>query len=104
VAFVISTGCIDIKDKACLSECPVDAIYEGARMSYIHPDECIDCGACKPLCPQDAIYYEPELPESLAHFAAINAEFFRTVGSPGSALDINMTDQDHPAVQAAARP
>lgn len=23
---------------------------------YIKPDECIDCGACQPVCPNNAIY------------------------------------------------
>jgi NAD-dependent dihydropyrimidine dehydrogenase PreA subunit len=76
VAFVITAGCVDIKDKTCLDVCPVDCIYEGDRMTYINPDECIDCGACEPTCPQEAIYYAPDLPADLAHFANVNAEFF----------------------------
>ena len=32
-------------------------------MLYIHPDECVDCGACEPVCPVEAIYYEDDLPE-----------------------------------------
>jgi NAD-dependent dihydropyrimidine dehydrogenase PreA subunit len=42
-------------DRSCLEECPVDCVYEGDRKLYIHPDECIDRGACEPVCPQDAI-------------------------------------------------
>ena len=42
VTYVIAEPCVDIKDKACIEECPVDCIYEGARMLYIHPDECVD--------------------------------------------------------------
>ncbi|WP_264005705.1 indolepyruvate ferredoxin oxidoreductase subunit alpha, partial [Mycolicibacterium sphagni] len=48
VTYVIAEPCVDVKDKACIEECPVDCIYEGARMLYIHPDECVDCGACEP--------------------------------------------------------
>ena len=53
--------CVDLKDRACVDECPVDCIYEGERMLYIHPDECVDCGACEPVCPVEAIYYEDDV-------------------------------------------
>ena len=49
MSFVITEACVDVNDRRCLTECPVDCIYEGAHMLYIHPDECIDCGACEPL-------------------------------------------------------
>ena len=58
MTYVIAEPCVDVKDKACIDECPVDCIYEGDRMLYIHPDECVDCGACEPVCPVEAIYYE----------------------------------------------
>ena len=72
--FVITAPCIDILDKACVSQCPVDCIYEGDRMLYIHPDECVDCGACEPVCPQEAIYYDEEVPEQWKDYKALNAE------------------------------
>ena len=58
MTYIIALPCVDLKDKACIEECPVDCIYEGDRMLYIHPDECVDCGACEPVCPVEAIYYE----------------------------------------------
>jgi NAD-dependent dihydropyrimidine dehydrogenase PreA subunit len=51
-----------VKDKACVDECPVDCIYEGTRMLYIQPDECVDCAACEPVCPVVAIFYEDDVP------------------------------------------
>ena len=51
MAYVIAEPCRDVKDKACVDECPVDCTYEGPRMLYIHPDECVDCDACVPVCP-----------------------------------------------------
>ena len=46
MTYVIAQPCVDVKDRACVDECPVDCIYEGARSLYIHPEECVDCGAC----------------------------------------------------------
>ncbi len=63
MTYTIAEPCVDLKDKACIEECPVDCIYEGARMLYIHPDECVDCGACEPVCPVEAIYYEDDVPD-----------------------------------------
>jgi len=62
--FVITDPCIGTKDTACVDVCPVDCIhprkdepeFESAPMLFIHPDECIDCGACVPACPVSAIY------------------------------------------------
>ena len=48
MTYIITQPCVDVLDKACIEECPVDCIYEGERMLYIHPDECVDCGACEP--------------------------------------------------------
>mgnify|MGYP002508366881 CR=1 FL=1 len=62
MAYVIAQPCVDVKDKACVDECPVDCIYEGLRSLYINPNECVDCGACEPVCPTEAIFYEDDLP------------------------------------------
>ena len=62
MAYIIAEPCINGKDKACVEVCPVDCIYEGETMLYIHQDECIDCGACEPVCPVKAIFAEDETP------------------------------------------
>lgn len=85
MAYVISEGCLDVKDRTCLDNCPVDRISEGNRMVHGHPDEYIDCGACEPLCPEDAIYFEPQPPNEFDQYAAISAELLTGVGSPGGA-------------------
>jgi NAD-dependent dihydropyrimidine dehydrogenase PreA subunit len=99
MTYVITQNCVDLLDKTCVGECPVDCIYEGSRMLYIQPEECIDCGACEPVCPVEAIYYEPDVPEELGHYTAVNAEFFSETGSPGGA-DGGRTGTDHPVVAA----
>jgi ferredoxin len=81
MAYVIAEPCIDVKDKACVEVCPVDCIYEGPNQLFIHPDECIDCGACEPVCPVTAIFVEDETPEQWKHFIALNKQFF--VDNPG---------------------
>jgi NAD-dependent dihydropyrimidine dehydrogenase PreA subunit len=81
MAYVIAEPCIDVKDKACVEVCPVDCIYEGPNQLLIHPDECIDCGACEPVCPVKAIFVEDETPEQWQHFIALNKQFF--VDNPG---------------------
>jgi len=74
---VIAEPCVNVKDKSCVAVCPVDCIYEGETMLYIHPDECIDCGLCIPECPVDAIFTEDELPEQWRNYTQINADFFK---------------------------
>jgi NAD-dependent dihydropyrimidine dehydrogenase PreA subunit len=108
MTYVIGLPCVDVKDRACVEECPVDCIYEGARMLYIHPDECVDCGACEPVCPVEAIYYEDDLPEDLQPYREDNAAFFNEtlpgrdepLGSPGGAAKVGALDVDTPLVAA----
>jgi ferredoxin len=87
--YIIAEPCIDVKDTACVDACPVDCIhpkkdttYEDGRPTfeqvpqlYIDPTECIDCGACVPVCPVAAIFAEADLPEKWNHFIAINASY-----------------------------
>ena len=84
VAYVICEPCVGIKDTACVDVCPVDCIhprkdekgYETAEMLYIHPVECIDCGACVPACPVEAILPMDEIPRRWNAFPGKNAEFY----------------------------
>ena len=72
MTYVIAEPCVDVKDKTCVEECPVDCIYEGDRKLYINPKECIDCGACEPECPVEAIFPEDALPAKWEAFVKIN--------------------------------
>ena len=94
MTYVIAEPCVDVLDKACIEECPVDCIYEGERMLYIHPDECVDCGACEPVCPVEAIFYEDDLPDKWRDYTQANADFFEELGSPGGASKVGKTDND----------
>ena len=71
MAYIITRLCRDCVDTGCVAVCPVDCIYEHTgsdketfpNQLYIHPDECIDCGACEPECPWQAIFEEVAVPE-----------------------------------------
>jgi NAD-dependent dihydropyrimidine dehydrogenase PreA subunit len=99
LTYVIALPCVDLKDKTCIEECPVDCIYEGDRMLYIHPDECVDCGACEPVCPVEAIAYEDDVSEDNKPFTAAARELFGHVGSPGGATKTGVLT-DPPYVHA----
>jgi ferredoxin len=107
MTYVIASPCIDVKDGACQKACPVECIYEGGRMMYIHPGECIDCGVCLSVCPVMAIHVDDALPAEEAAFLAVNAEFFGPEvtgwGSPRGADDRYKTTLDHPVVASRNR-
>ncbi|MEU8637871.1 ferredoxin [Amycolatopsis sp. NPDC048633] len=100
MTYVIAEPCVDLLDKACIDECPVDCIYEGERMLYIHPDECVDCGACEPVCPVEAIYYEDDVPDNWSDYTKANVDFFDELGSPGGASKVGKTAHDPAFVKA----
>ncbi len=102
---MIASTCIDVKDGPCQDVCQDESIYEGGRMMYIHPVECISCGLCLSVCPVDAIFSEDELPEHERRFQAVNEEFFGPDvtgwGAPGGASEKYRTELDHAEVAAA---
>ena len=106
MAFVICEPCVDVKDTACVDVCPVDCIYEfeGANQLYIHPVECIDCAACEPECPVEAIFPDANVPSQWQSYIDVNRTYFDThptdtaVGRGGAAT----SDDDAPA--EATRP
>ena len=94
MAYIIAEPCINVKDKACVEVCPVDCIYEGDTMLYIHPEECIDCGACEPECPVEAIFPEDALPEKWEPFVRINAAFNAGMETVNGLADEYATEHD----------
>jgi NAD-dependent dihydropyrimidine dehydrogenase PreA subunit len=112
MAFVIGAACVDIMDRSCIQECPVDCIYEGGRKLYINPDECIDCGACEPACPVSAIAPDTDVPAEDEAFVADNAAFFLTVlpgraqplGNPGGAKRLGAVGADTDLVHSLPVP
>jgi len=76
MTYVITEPCIGTKDQSCVEVCPVDCIYDGGDQFLINPEECIDCGACEPECPVEAIYPEDEVPDDMEKYTAKNADYF----------------------------
>lgn len=74
MAYVVAEPCIKCKYTDCVEVCPVNCFYEGTNFLVIHPEECIDCGACEPVCPTKAIFPEADLPQKWQEFTALNAE------------------------------
>ena len=62
MTYVVTESCIRCKYTDCVDVCPVDCFREGPNMLVIDPDECIDCGACIPECPVEAIYADTDVP------------------------------------------
>lgn len=79
MAYVIAEPCIGVKDTACMKVCPVDCIFgtEADVMLYIQPDECIDCGACVPECPVNAIFPADQVPPQWKSYIQKNADYFK---------------------------
>lgn len=100
MTFVITEPCIDTQDKSCVGECPVDCIYEGDRMMYIHPEECIDCGACVDVCPVSAIFMDVDLKGDSQHYLARANTVFAELGMPGGAKRHGPLGTDHPDITA----
>ena len=106
--YVITSKCIDVSDQSCVEECPVDCIYVGDRKLYINPKECIDCGACEPVCPVEAISQDRRVPEEDKEFVEDNRRFFVEVlpgrdaplGAPGGARKVGEIGVDTPFVAA----
>ena len=74
MTYVVTQHCVDCKYTDCVTVCPVDAFHEADRILFINPDTCVNCDACVPACPIEAIYSEENLPAKFQHYIELNAE------------------------------
>jgi NAD-dependent dihydropyrimidine dehydrogenase PreA subunit len=94
MAFVVTQACVDVKDRSCIQVCPADCLFEGDRMMYINPDQCINCGACEAVCPTQAIRFDDELEGDDAVFLEVNAQFFEGLDISGGGRKLGRIDHD----------
>lgn len=76
---VVTEPCIGCKNTACVTVCPVNCFHEDDLMLVIDPVECIDCGACVPECPTQAIFPAARVPKPWKHYIQLNAEKAKTL-------------------------
>ena len=77
MTFVVTSNCNGCRFTDCVAVCPVECFHGDDKMLYIDPDECIDCGACVPACPVEAIFALDETPDKWKAFIPKNSEFFQ---------------------------
>lgn len=79
MAFVVCEPCRDCKYTDCVVVCPMDCFYQDEHMLYIDPSECIDCEACVPECPVEAIFHDTSVPAQWQSFIELNAVRSRAI-------------------------
>jgi len=79
MASVVAEPCVGCKYTDCVVVCPCECFHEGPDMLFIRAADCIDCEACVPECPVEAIFDEADLPDKWRHFAALNIESCRSL-------------------------
>ena len=103
MTYIVTDRCVDNRYTDCVADCPVDCFHEihDPHMLIINPDECIDCDACVPLCPVNAIYPEAEVPAESEEWVEKNDadlctdenRITDTQGSLDGAIDIDAVKQ-----------
>ena len=84
MAHVVTEKCVDCKFTDCVEVCPVSCFYEIEKQLIINPDECIDCSACVPECPVEAIFPEDEVPDEFQSAIQFNADKASELESEGA--------------------
>jgi ferredoxin len=96
MAYVVCEPCRDCKYTDCVAVCPCECFYQDDAMLYIDPTECIDCEACVPECPVEAIFHEANVPGPWAAFVALNAERVVALKESGGHITEKQQPQEGP--------
>ncbi len=83
MAHVVTNKCQGCKFTDCVQVCPVACFYELDNQLVIHPDDCIDCTACVSECPVEAIYAEADVPAEYQSDIELNSVQARRVKEAG---------------------
>ena len=95
--YVVTEACIKCKYMDCIEVCPVDCFYQDDAQLYIDPDECIDCDACIPECPVEAIFSESNVPNHWSHYIQLNAERVAGLKQAGGHITERQEPKEGPA-------
>ena len=107
MTWVITRLCQECVDQACVPVCPVDCIYEYTgdnkaeypNQLYIDPDECIDCSACEPECPWEAIFEDSSVPDVFTDDVELNAKM---INDKDDFQVPEVTEKETPSSEAVA--
>lgn len=91
---VVCQPCHDCKYTDCVAVCPVECFYQDEKMLYIDPADCIDCEACVPECPVEAIFVEANVPGQWSSFTALNAERSTALKESGGGITEKQPPQE----------
>jgi ferredoxin len=83
MAHIVTQPCFDCKYTDCCVVCPVECFYQDEKQLYIDPADCIDCEACVPECPVEAIFSEANTPSQWSSFIQLNADRSAALKSSG---------------------
>jgi ferredoxin len=86
--------CNDCKYTDCVAVCPVECFYQDDVLLYIDPVDCIDCEACVPECPVEAIFAEANVPAQWTSFTPLNATKSAELKAIGG--DAHITEKQDP--------
>jgi ferredoxin len=92
MAYVVCEPCRDCKYTDCVVVCPCECFYQDETMLYIDADECIDCDACMPECPVDAIFPDVSVPAPWTQYIQLNADRARALKEKGG----HITEKQEP--------
>lgn len=84
MAHVVTEPCRDCKYTDCVVVCPMECFYGDDRQLYIDPDDCIDCGACQPECPVEAIFLDVDVPDRWKGYVPLNADRVKALKPAGA--------------------
>jgi len=87
MTFVVTDNCKGCRFTDCVAVCPVDCFHGDGEMLYIDPNECIDCGACEPECPVNAIFPEESVPAEWVQYTPIDAVWYTDRGAARAQVD-----------------
>lgn len=86
MAHIVTEPCYDCKYTDCCVVCPVECFYQDESMLYIDPADCIDCEACVPECPVEAIFAEGNVPGQWSNFIQINKDKAEALKASGGCI------------------